>query len=528
MRLKKTWIILGLIFLLALLLRVYNLGSVPWGFHNDEVDVGYVGKFIVLHGRDPAGNFLPLYFDKYGDFRPTGLFYLAGISQLVFGSGEFAVRMPTSLFGALTTVVLYLFLKKLWGNELIAQLAGFFLAILPWHIVLSRAGHEAIVGYFLVLLGFYFLLVFAKGHKRKDLILASLVIFSSYFFYHGIRLSVPLLLVSWLPFLGRGAIVRVSLLFLVLTVLFLALPIGRGRFSQVVFYKNPNIIKKINELPFADKSNLAAARIFHNKPVVYGRELAANYLQYFSADFLFLRGGYPERYLVPEAGPIYIVFAPLLLMGLATAAKKARSYFLPFVWLLLVPTAAVLTYEDIPSATRASFMVFPLVMIAAMGAWGFWTLRLAGGFQKAIVLLFSVVLFAEFVFFLHQYFVHQRGHKGILRDDGAREIAQYIGRERRNYDVVVAAYATSLPFYFLFYNGIFDEDVRIDLADLSSDFGYENVLFVRDRCPSHRFSKFEMNVLYVQEPNCDGRAGEKIVGRIYREDLTEAFRAITR
>src|SRR3989338_201555 len=229
----KKWI-LCLIFLLALGFRTYNLGSVPWGFHNDEVDVGYVGKFLILHGRDPGGNFLPLAFDKFGDFRPTGLFYLVGISELIFGTSEFAVRFPVALFGALTVFALYLFVGRLWGDRRIAIIASLFLAILPWHIVLSRAGHEAVVGYFLIVLGFYFFLVFAKSRRGRDLILGCLLIFSAYFFYHGIRLLVPFLLISSLPFLKNKVVARVSLLFLLLTVLFLLLPIGRGGVSEVV------------------------------------------------------------------------------------------------------------------------------------------------------------------------------------------------------------------------------------------------------------------------------------------------------
>lgn len=513
-------LIIGLIFLLALALRTWSLVSVPRGFHNDEVDVGYVGKYLILNGRDPAGNFLPLAFNKYQDFRPTGLFYLSGISQLVLGSNEFAVRFVTALFGSLTVIVLYLFLKKLWGSWQIATLASFFLAILPWHIVLSRAGHEAIVGYFLVLLGFWLLL-------RRNWVLACVVLFSSYFFYHGIRLLVPMLLVSSLPFLKGRQMVQVALLFLVLTVLLVAMPLGRGRFSQVVFYKNPNIVKKINELPYADKNNLTSARIFHNKPVVYGRELVANWLQYFSADFLFLRGGYPERYLVPETGHVYLVFLPLMLAGLVIAARMGKSRWLPFVWLLLAPTAAVLTYEDIPSATRASFMVFPIVMVSALGARGIYD-ALKSFFKRILILAFLVVLFAEGAFFAHQYFGHQKGHKAITRDEGAAEIAVYIGHERENYDQVVAAYGTSLPFYFLFYNGIFDGDMAVDLSDLSADFSWRNVLFSRDRCPTHRFEKFAGKVLYIQEPNCEQRPGEKIIKQVFRSDLTEAYRVIVR
>lgn len=465
---KKTWVILSFIFLLALILRIYNLGSIPSGFHNDEVDVGYAGKFIVLHGRDPAGNFLPLAFDKFGDFRPIGLFILAGISQLIFSSNEFAVRLPTALFGAMTTLALYLFTKKLWGNDLVAILSAFFLAILPWHIVLSRASHEAIVGYFLILLGFYFLLAFAKGGSRKDLILAIIIIFSSYFFYHAIRLLVPLLMMSSLPFIKNKTITRTSTFFLILTILFLSLPIGKGRFFQVVFYKNPNITQKINELPFADKSSLIQARIFHNKPVVYSRELIANYLQYFSADFLFLRGGYPERYLVPEAGHIYLAFIPLILLGLSLIIKKGGIYYLPLIWLIITPIFAVLTYEDIPSATRTSFMAIPLVMIAGLGASSFLQLRKIP-LSKIITIIFLLVLFAETTFFFHQYLVHQKVYKGITRDEGARAIT---------------------------------------LNDLSSDFQYKNVLFTRDRCPSHRFEKYNDSIIYIQS-----------LSRIVKKDL---------
>lgn len=521
------WLVVGLIFLLAFVLRVYDLGSVPWGFHNDEVDVGYVGKYLIQNGHDPAGNFLPLAFNKYGDFRPTGLFYLAGISQLVFSSNEFAVRFPAALSGALTVVALYLFVKGLFKSETIALLSALWLAILPWHIVLSRAGHEATVGYFLILLSFYYLL-------RRRWVLACMLIFSAYFFYHGIRLLVPLLLVSFVPFAKSKALVKISLIFIILTVLLLALPLGRGRFSQVIFYKNPGIVAKINELPFADKSNLKSARIFHNKPVVYGRELVANYLQYFSADFLFLRGGYPERYLVPEAGHIYLVFLPLLAMGFWVITKKGKYFYsqknfpLPLIWLAVAPLPAVLTYEDIPSATRASFMAVPLVLIAALGVWGLLNIFREKFWLKLATGLFLLVLFAEVAFFMHEYFVHQRGYKGILRDEGAAQISQYIGSEMGKYDKVVAAYATSLPFYFLFYNGIFDRDVRLDIADFAADFSWRNVSFVRDRCPTHRFEKFEGKVLYIQEPNCEERAGEKIIWRVYRADLTEAYRAIVR
>src|SRR3990167_11418260 len=338
-----------LIFFLALFLRLIFLGSVPAGFHNDEVDVGYVGKFIVLNGKDPAGNILPLEFNKFGDFRPTGLFYLAGISQLIFGSNEFAVRLPTALFGALTVFPLFFLARELFSSarapvgssshstssadsvsdrvqnrpvslralggtpsaaatprtslrttprevypersrgvmflrwlppllkprqdksdvrgqlsnvsaQTVPLFAAFFLAILPWHIVLSRAGHEAIVGYFLITCGFYFLIKYlnddsSKG-ARKLFVYAVLLLASSYLFYHGTRLIVPLLLFGVLAVWQNKTIFKITLLFLILTFLIMVSPLGRGRMMQVIFYKDPGSANKLRDLPAVDGGSL--------------------------------------------------------------------------------------------------------------------------------------------------------------------------------------------------------------------------------------------------------------------------------
>ena len=74
MRLKKQLIFLG-IFVLALLLRIVNLNSVPYGFHVDEAKAAWNSFSILRTGHDDHGKFLPLYYDSFGDFRPTGIIY---------------------------------------------------------------------------------------------------------------------------------------------------------------------------------------------------------------------------------------------------------------------------------------------------------------------------------------------------------------------------------------------------------------------------------------------------------------------
>lgn len=518
-----------LIFLLALFLRVIFLGSVPSGFHNDEVDVGYVGKFLILHGRDPAGNILPLAFNKYGDFRPTGLFYLAGISQLIFGTSEFAVRLPTALFGALTVFPLFFLARELFA-ETAAYFAAFFLAILPWHIVLSRAGHEAIVGYFLITWGLFFLLKFLKKtadaakNDRKFLVSSFLFLIGSYLFYHGTRTIVPLILLPMLLIWRRRDFAKFIAIFLMLTIIIVALPIGRGRLAQVIFYKNPGTVKKLSELPFADQGNLALARIFHNKPVVYTRELVGQYLQYFSPDFLFLRGGYPERYLVPETGLLPILAIVFLVLGLVWIVKSAQAAKVLVLWLLVSPIGAVLTYDDIPSVTRSSFMIIPLVLMAGCGFWKIFRLK-----NKIIILFFLMAIVLEMLFFGHQYYIHQKSHRGFLRDEGTREMVNYIISQSNNYELVVAPHGPNVPFYYLFYAADFSGEVRHDLADPSADFRRGNVIFLRDNCPSHRFDHYlGRKVLFIDKEDCEAKRGNVEVYKVGDNGLAVAFKAYVR
>ena len=53
-------LLLGGVFLFACIIRLLYLGSFPTNFHEDEVLVGYVGRFILQNGVDIYGNPWPL------------------------------------------------------------------------------------------------------------------------------------------------------------------------------------------------------------------------------------------------------------------------------------------------------------------------------------------------------------------------------------------------------------------------------------------------------------------------------------
>ena len=110
---------------------------------------GYVGRFILKNGKDVYGNPWPLwYFDKFGDFYIVLPIYLKGLSTFLFGVNEFAIRFPSAFLGALSVIPIFLFPIGYLKTK-IGYLSALTMAIMPWHIILSRASSEELWEYFL-------------------------------------------------------------------------------------------------------------------------------------------------------------------------------------------------------------------------------------------------------------------------------------------------------------------------------------------------------------------------------------------
>lgn len=151
----KKHLLIIIIFFIALFLRTYALSSIPVGLHGDEVSIGYNAYSLLKTARDQDGNFLPLSFDQFGNFRAPGYQYIAVPFIALLDLNALSVRLPAAIFGSLTILVFYLFLVELFRNKNIALIGSFLLAILPWHINISRGTSEAVISSFFVLLGIY-------------------------------------------------------------------------------------------------------------------------------------------------------------------------------------------------------------------------------------------------------------------------------------------------------------------------------------------------------------------------------------
>ena len=120
---KYKFIILGLIIVIAMLLRFYQLSSNPPSLTWDEAAWGYNAYSLGIDGKDEFGRFLPVdYFESFGDFKPVMYAYLDVIPIKIFGLNEFATRFPSAFFGVLTVLLTYFLVKRIFSKSRNAEL----------------------------------------------------------------------------------------------------------------------------------------------------------------------------------------------------------------------------------------------------------------------------------------------------------------------------------------------------------------------------------------------------------------------
>ena len=187
---KKSYLLLFGILILASLLRVWALGSVPPSPDWDEVALGYNAYSLLQTGRDEYGEQLPIILRSFGDYKPALYAYLAIPFIGLFGLDTFAVRLPSAIFGILTVLAVFFLIKELAKREDVALLSALVLAISPWHIQFSRVAFETNIG---VSLSIFAALFFLYGlRKNIFLFLSAICLGLGLYAYQSEKVFVPL------------------------------------------------------------------------------------------------------------------------------------------------------------------------------------------------------------------------------------------------------------------------------------------------------------------------------------------------
>ena len=183
-----------IIIVLAAVLRLYNLDKVPPGVNRDEASIGYTAYSLMHTAKDEYGKFLPISFESFGDWKLPLYIYTTIPFVKIFGLSELAVRLPSAIAGVMSVVAIYYLAKLLFTSETLALLASLVLAIMPWHIHISRVESEAITAVLFTILGSICYLLAIKKKSLMPLILSAIIFSLTYYTYHGNHVFTSLLL----------------------------------------------------------------------------------------------------------------------------------------------------------------------------------------------------------------------------------------------------------------------------------------------------------------------------------------------
>lgn len=372
-----------LVILMFLLTRLYRITEIPGSLYWDEASISYNAYSILQSGRDEWGEFLPLHFRAFGEFKLPLYIYSTALSIFLFGLEDFAVRIPAVFFSLGTIVLTYLLGKKLF-NQTTGIASAFILATLPWFFLFTRTGFEATAGLMFFLLGIYLFLFLDRS--KIFLLLSTLSFILSCYSYNSFRIISPIILLFLIimknNFLLRKPKTTIPILFIGLFLIIL---------SIIPIYK-------LMRYDYGG-NRLEAIGVFHNSLSLFevGSQIASNYISHLNPNFLFLKGDKNLRHHTGYSGQMFLSVLPFLLVGFYLILKKKTTNLIILFALAISLIPAAITRES-PHALRAIAAVPFISIIAGVGMqWLLERKKLIARVLIAMILIQFGFYFLDFV-----------------------------------------------------------------------------------------------------------------------------------
>lgn len=440
---------------LATFLRMYQLDSLPPSLNWDEVSLGYNAYSILTTGKDEWGQFLPLSFRAFGDYKLPFYIYFDVPFIKILGLNEVAVRLPSALAGIGTVILIFLILKELTKNTYLSLLGMFISAILPWLVTFSRIALEANLALFLTCAAF---LLFLLSFKRKGFLFFSVILLGlSAFTYNSSRvLILPFIFMAIIFFRSnnwnRKESITSLIILLVITcvVFFQALTVDSSARFRWITILDEGAITRINVLRGTSDLPTPLNQLLFNKVTYFALESSKNYFSHFDINFLFFNGGSNFQFSVPGTGQVYLFMLPLILLGMWQAVRQRKNWQLFLLgWLLIAPIPASIT-RDAPHPLRSIFLTIPFTIISALGI--VWIKNKIPKLFPIISALIVLILVANTYLFWQEYSGRYRKNYSQAWQYGYKQAIEYVEKNQENYDRIVFSKKYGEPHIFtLFY-----------------------------------------------------------------------------
>ncbi len=366
------WILLGIL-LVAAGTRLIGLESAPPGIHHDEASNGYDAYALLKTGQDRWGHDWPVLLEGFGRGDHRGALYaylcipfhvLAGAEHLIWST-----RAPAAVLGVLTILALYSMVSRVEGQAA-GLVAATLLTVSPWHLHLSRIGHESTLVPATIVIAMW---CWSRWRQHwAYVVTAGAVTGLSLYGYSTMRLITPMLLAAGLLCFHRDVLGW--------------LKDRRGRWAVVgglalmVVILLPLAMRMIDDGE-AFMSRTREVSVLHHPTWSIGEKIqrvATQYIAHFSPNWLVLRGDPYPLQSIRGVGQLNWIALPLLIVGIAVSlwhCRRNRSYRFLILWLLLYPLPGAITHGGLDSpgvggvhALRSACGLGMFQWLAAIGA----------------------------------------------------------------------------------------------------------------------------------------------------------------
>lgn len=476
-------LLLTAIFVLFLCTRLYKITEIPSSVYWDEASIGYNAYSIAETGKDEWGEFLPIHFRAFGEFKLPVYIYATVPFIKIFGLNAFSVRLPSVLFSLGSIILIFFLAKKISGSREVGIFSSFFVSISPWFFIFSRTGYEASAGLMFYLFGILFLLNKLTG---KIFVISVISFIFSAYSYNSFRIIAPLSLLILVVFKIKEIklLRRIDLIYIGLSILL------------IILSSTPILRSYIYD------SGLSRFQAVSATPGSFIR----NYLSHFSPDFL-LAGDKNLRSQQTGLGQVYLVDLILFLVGTLYLLKSRYKYkLLPLLLLIISPIPASITKES-PHALRtiAAIPFISIVSAAGVIALGIWV--------KKIKTIYLVVVFVYIIFFANYFLNFENIYPEKSANDwqyGYERIFTDYENEFPNYDRIIISNDYAQPYIFaLFYQKIDPNEFMSTVIRASVDqWGFSTVT----NFDKFIFTKVNFDKLPKGKNLVFAAAGEKLYG----------------
>jgi len=166
---KRSFIYSLILLIISFTLIFFNFNLIPKNISFDEI------AFTRLALSLNNSNYIP--YSELATGHSTLYFYIILISFKIFGISNFALRLPSAIFGILSILVFFAILKNTFNEvnkPFYSFIGGFILITSRWFINFSRFSFEATFLLFIELLSLLFILLFIKKKNYLFIFLSGL------------------------------------------------------------------------------------------------------------------------------------------------------------------------------------------------------------------------------------------------------------------------------------------------------------------------------------------------------------------